>query len=92
LKHPFTAKGVAQVFLDTGEASWGAKVHGVRQRQGFHGSFWKHLFQLMEVKLLLSTAHHPQTDGQSERVNNALRCISGVLSMINPTSGKAGWI
>lgn len=35
----------------------------------FTCAFWKNLFQLMGVKLLMSTAYHPQTDGQSERVN-----------------------
>jgi hypothetical protein len=30
------------------------------------------LYKLLEIKLVLSTAYHPQTDGQTERVNQVL--------------------
>jgi hypothetical protein len=35
----------------------------------FTSAFWRHLFDMLKIKLALSTAYHPQTDGQSERVN-----------------------
>ncbi|POM81730.1 Pol protein [Phytophthora palmivora] len=38
----------------------------------FTGAFWDTLFQLLETKLTMSTADHPQTDGQTERVNRVL--------------------
>ena len=33
----------------------------------FTGSFWKSLMKNLDIKLGMSTAFHPQTDGQTER-------------------------
>ncbi|POM80495.1 Pol protein [Phytophthora palmivora] len=38
----------------------------------FTGAFWDTLFQLLGTRLTKSTADHPQTDGQTERVNRVL--------------------
>jgi transposase InsO family protein len=38
----------------------------------FVSEFWKHLNSQLKVKGLLSTAVHPQTDGQTERFNAVL--------------------
>jgi hypothetical protein len=38
----------------------------------FTSHFWKTLMQLLGVKHKLSTAFHPQIDGQTERVNRVL--------------------
>jgi len=47
----------------------------------FTGHVWRDLFQMAGVKLRMSTAFHPQTDGQSEVVNKViamyLRCVTG---------------
>jgi len=47
----------------------------------FTSTFWSELFHLSGSKLLLSSAFHPQTDGQSEVTNKIivmyLRCLAG---------------
>jgi hypothetical protein len=47
----------------------------------FTNVFWKELFTLTGVKLMLSSAFHLKTDGQSEVVNQTvamyLKCLAG---------------
>jgi hypothetical protein len=38
----------------------------------FISHFWQSLMSLLNVKLKMSTSFHPQTDGQTERVNQTL--------------------
>lgn len=38
----------------------------------FTSALWKELFRLDDVQLQHSTAYHPQSDGQTERVNQCL--------------------
>ena len=38
----------------------------------FRSEFWKALFEALGTNIKLSSAYHPQTDGQTERVNQTL--------------------
>ena len=38
----------------------------------FTGNFWKYLFKGLNTTLNFSTSFHPQTDGNTERVNQVL--------------------
>jgi hypothetical protein len=54
------------------------RLHGIPQKivsergMQFTSKFWKGLQQAMGTKLDFSTAYHPQSDGQTERVNKIL--------------------
>jgi transposase InsO family protein len=54
------------------------KLHGVPSRivldrgTQFTSRFWKSSHKVMGTKLDFSSAYHPQTDGQTERVNQIL--------------------
>ncbi len=38
----------------------------------FTSKFWQSLFKILQMKINLSSAYHPQTDGQIEQVNQVL--------------------
>jgi len=68
-----TAKDVADTFL---RGVW--KLHGLPTEiisdmdANLSGKFWESLCKMLGVKRCMSTAYHPQTDGQTERTNQVL--------------------
>ncbi|RVW42820.1 Transposon Tf2-8 polyprotein [Vitis vinifera] len=77
LSHPFTAKTIAEKFVE------GVfKLHGMPksiisdQDPILISNFWKEFFTMSGSKLQLSSAYHPQTDGQTEVIN---RCVEQYL-------------
>jgi hypothetical protein len=69
-------------------------LHGVPKKIGsdrgtqITSRFWKKLHEAMDTKLNFSSAYHPQTDGQTERINQILGrhveslCFEGVMKKI----------
>jgi hypothetical protein len=73
LKHPITVKTVAQAFTANIFKLHGLPTVIVTDRcKIFISTLWQDLFKSLGVKLHFSTSYHPQTDGQTERVNQCL--------------------
>ena len=51
----------------------------------FTSNFWKGLFADLGTQLNFITAYHPQTDGQTERVNQVLEDMLHMYVMDKPT-------
>ena len=74
--NPVTAIGVAQLYQDRVFALHGIPDDIVSDRDTkFTSAFWQDLQKLLGTILHLSTAFHPQTDGQTERMNSVLEDI-----------------
>jgi RNase H-like domain found in reverse transcriptase/Reverse transcriptase (RNA-dependent DNA polymerase)/Integrase zinc binding domain/Chromo (CHRromatin Organisation MOdifier) domain/Retroviral aspartyl protease len=68
-----TAPELAKLFFDSVFRYHGLPMTVVSDRDPrFTSLFWKAVFKLVDTKLALSTAYHPQTDGQTERTNRTL--------------------
>lgn len=77
LTHPYSASQVAVRFIDSV-----VRLHGIPRSilsdrdPIFQSNFWRELWKQSNTKLRMSSAYHPQSDGQTEVVN---RCIEQFL-------------
>jgi hypothetical protein len=81
LVHPYTVASVAQAFFADI-----VRLHGILQSivsdrdPVFTSTFWCELMRLMGTKLHMTSAFHPQSDGQTEAANRIivmyLRCFT----------------
>lgn len=81
LQHPFRAAQIAQSLLDNVFKLYGPPKSIITDRDKiFTSGFWSELFKRLGTSSHLTTAYHPQSDGQSERLNQSiemyLRCLS----------------
>jgi transposase InsO family protein len=73
LIHPFSASQVSKLFMDNIH-----RLHGLPRAIVsdidiiFTSAFWQEVFSALQVELHFSTSYHPESDGQTERVNQCL--------------------
>ncbi|KAG4249961.1 hypothetical protein PC116_g2375 [Phytophthora cactorum] len=68
-----TAVQTAAIFVDTVYRHHGLPASIVSDRDPrFTAAFWSGIFKSLGTRLLMSTVAHPETDGQTERVNRVL--------------------
>ncbi|WVZ50456.1 hypothetical protein U9M48_001707 [Paspalum notatum var. saurae] len=73
LCHPFTAVSVAKLFVQQVYRLHGLPLAIVSDRDRiFTSTFWLELFRLADVQLRMSSAYHPQSDRQTERLNQTM--------------------
>jgi len=66
LRHPYSAKSVADVFVKEVVRLHGIPATIVSDRDSiFMSVFWKELFKLHGTQLNMSIAYHPESDGQT---------------------------
>ncbi|CAI7881856.1 unnamed protein product, partial [Closterium sp. NIES-54] len=68
-----TAEATARLFFDCIITIHGIPATLISDRDPkFTSKFWKELMGLLGTKLAMSSAYHPQTDGQTERLNQVV--------------------
>lgn len=73
-KHPFTTMSVARLYIDNVYKLHDLPSSIISDRDRiFTSKLWGKLFKLAKVNLKMSSAYHPQTDAQTERVNQCMK-------------------
>ena len=79
-----TSAGLAELILDRLISQHGLPNAIVSDRGSkFVSRLWRYLMSRLGVQLRLSTAYHPQTDGQTERVNQVLEQYLRIFTSYN---------
>lgn len=87
LKADYSSKSVDESFMNNI-----VKLHGIpksivsERDKVFTLAFWQHWFKLQDTTLDMSSAYHPQTDGQSEALNKCLEMYLRCFTYDNPKS------
>jgi transposase InsO family protein len=80
LSHPYSVQKVADLFMENIIKLHGPPASIVSDRDKiFTSQLWKDIFAAFNAQLIYSTSRHPESDGQTERVNQRLeqylRCM-----------------
>ncbi|KAI3825237.1 hypothetical protein L1987_06718 [Smallanthus sonchifolius] len=98
IRETFSSERLAEVFINEVVAWHGMPLTIVYDRDTrFTSRFWKRFHEAMGTRLNVSTAYHPQTDGQSERTIQTLTPVCwgeigqkelGSLEVVRETSER----
>lgn len=92
LSHPFTALKVAQLFIQHIYDVFVMPQAIISDRDRiFTSALWQELFRLSDVKLNMSSSYHPQTDGQTERLNQCLEAYLHCVVHSSPSKWSS-WL
>lgn len=73
IAHPYTVEKIVEIFMDNIVKLHGFPLEIVSDRDRiFTSTLYQQIFKALRIALKFSTAYHPQTDGQTERVNQCL--------------------
>jgi hypothetical protein len=89
IRHPFTANKVAEIFVDNIFRLHGLPLSLIDRDTVFTSQFWQSVFRATGTQLKMSTSNHPQTDGQTERVNQPIECYLRFFISAHP--GRIGF-
>jgi hypothetical protein len=85
LKTTHKAANVADIFMKEVVGLHGIPKMIVSDRDSkFTSNFWKGLFKGFRMNLNFSTSYHPETDGQTERVNRVIEDMLRMYVMDKP--------
>jgi len=85
VKSTYKVVNIAEIFMKEIFRLHGIPKVVISDRDAkFIGNFWKALFKGLDSKLNFSTVFHPQTDGQTERVNQILEDMLRMYVMNQP--------
>ena len=86
VKSTYKAEAIAKIFMREIFKLHGFPKEIISHRDTkFTSNFWKVLFADLGTKLKFSTAYHPQTDGQTKRVNQVLEDMIYMYVMDKPS-------
>jgi hypothetical protein len=72
-KEKVSAKKFAELYVDHVFRLHGLSRESITDRDvRFTSAFWQELTELLGTRIVMSSSFHPQTDGQTERVNLTL--------------------
>lgn len=86
LSHPYTVQKVADLFMENIIKLHGPPSSIVTDRDRiFTSKLWHEIFNAMQISLNFTSAYHPESDGQTERVNQCLEQYLRCMAFSEPT-------